>query len=159
MSKRVQEGAGKERLTAKSKPMMNLVSKTVGKSSMSLSSSASNSREQWKHKISNWVSLRIKPCTQRFKWGRSFEFSSVANGCKSEPKCRETCAHRKDSESHWLRSATHNFQMFCSPSVVGHLEKVFLNLRQKICHEPKDDYPSKDTLTEGGFGIQSGKSM
>ena len=46
MSKRVQEGAGKERLTAKSKPMMNLVSKTVGKSSMSLSSSASNSREQ-----------------------------------------------------------------------------------------------------------------
>ena len=35
------------------------------------------------------------------------------------------------------------------------------NKSAKICKTTKDikNYPSKETLTEGGFGIQSGKSM
>ena len=103
MSKSVQEGAGEEIVTAKSKPMMNLVSKIVGKSSMSLSSSASNSAvgtQSTKSKCGSYCAECRETCTNRFERGRSIEFSSVAIRCKSELKCRETCTHGKDSESH-----------------------------------------------------------
>ena len=35
--------------------------------------------------------------------------------------------------------------------------KSFLN--QQLANDENKTYPSKETLTEGGFGIQSGKSM
>ena len=103
MSKIVQEGAGEERAMAKSKPMMNLVSKIVGKSSMSMSSSASNRLGALKAQSINVGLISPsagRPVPQDSKKGRSIEFSSVAIRCKSELKRKETCTHKKDSESH-----------------------------------------------------------
>ena len=60
LPKRVQEGSREERVTAKSEPMMTLVSKTEGKSSMSLSSSASNCPGHSKHKFKIWVLFRLQ---------------------------------------------------------------------------------------------------
>ena len=58
MSKRTQEDSGEERVTAKSKPMMNLVSRCSERISDVLPSTASESMEKTRHesqsRLSSW---------------------------------------------------------------------------------------------------------
>ena len=111
MSTRVQEGAGEERVTAKSKRIMNLVSKTAGKSSMSLSPSASNSPGRLK--------------------AQSQQLCLFMYAGKPAPKdSAENTQNFIDED--W----PHNFQISHSPSVNEQMKKLFLNQRQKFGGNP-----------------------
>ena len=139
MSKRAQEGTGEERVTAKSKPMMNLVSKTVGKSSMSLSSSASNSHGTLNAQSQNLGLIsqsagRLAPKDSNEDAASSPQaWQSDVNPSSSAGRLAPTGKTQKVIDEDW----PHNFAV--SASVVGHLEKVYSNLRQNIGRQPGDE--------------------
>ena len=103
---------------AKSRPTLNLVSKTAASSSTAQSSSASNGPGIPKAPCQQGLNLKAcagKPsvesysmcgetCSRRLKskW-RSVEFSCLAIRCKDERKRGETCCHR-DKPEHGLSS-------------------------------------------------------
>ena len=60
MSKRTQKDAGEERVTAKSKPMMNLVSRCSGRTPDVLASTASESSGESRHESQSPLSLQTK---------------------------------------------------------------------------------------------------
>ena len=94
MSKRLiqQERPGEdERVVAKSKPMLHLVSKTVDRYPTTPSSIASYSPGTLKAKFKFGTHQYGETCIQRFEWKHSIESSSEAIWCKSELQCRETC--------------------------------------------------------------------
>ena len=101
---RMQQGTGEERVVAKSKPTLNLVSHSAANSSTTPSSIVSKSSGDTESTQSaRFESHGIKcreTCRWRFKskW-RSVEFSSVANRCKKERQCEETrCRNEPGSE-------------------------------------------------------------
>ena len=125
-------------MTAKSKPMMNLVSRTVEKSSMSLSSSASNSPVTLKAQSQN-VGL-IASAGRLAAEDSNEDAASSSQAWQSDVKpslsARRPAATGKTQriiDKDW----PHNFEV--SASVGGHLETLYWNLRQKIGRQPGDE--------------------
>ena len=130
MSKRVQEGAGEDIVTAKSKPVMNLVSRTVEKSSMSLSLSASNSPRTLKAQSQN---LGLIACGGRPAPKDSNEdAASSSQAWQSDRKLNSSAgrlATTGKTQRVIDRDRPRNFEI--SACVLGHLQKVYSNFRQK----------------------------
>ena len=118
--------------------MMNLVSRTVEKSSMSLSSSASNSPRTLKAQSQN---LGLIACAGRPAPKDSNEdaasssqaWQSDGNLNSSAGRLAPTGKSQRVIDRDWPR----NFEI--SASVVEHLEKVNSNFRQKIGLQPEDE--------------------
>ena len=126
----------------KSKPMRNLVSKTVDGYPTALSSSASYSPGDTQSKEFKFGSHQYgETCIQRFEWKHSIGFSSGAIWCKCELQCMETCG-RNDRNPFGTSLSHHN--MTISPNFVGHLERVSSNVRQKHGRQPEDDMLEMD---------------
>ena len=108
MSKRLQEGEReKERVLAKSEPMINLVSETVERSPMMPSSSASGSQGALRARNQNLGLLRgtVKPVARVSDKKHGPELSNVTIGCQSQQEHRETCGDRKDPNRYWQEMA------------------------------------------------------
>ena len=101
MSKRTHKGSGEERVTAKSKPMMNLVSRCSERTLDVLASTASESPEKTRHESQLPLSSRTE---QHLRTGRPFlddcssnysEWNADKNGSSQEWKSDELMEFRK----------------------------------------------------------------
>ena len=78
---------------------------------------------------------------ERFEWKHSIELSSVAFRCKSEHQYRETCG---GNETNPIGTNLSHHNLKTSGNNVGHLEKVYSNVRQTLGRQPGDDMPEVD---------------
>ena len=67
MSKRTQKDSGEERVTAKSRPMMNLIARSSERAPSALSSTASESPEETRHESQSPLSSRIEKYDRTWK--------------------------------------------------------------------------------------------
>ena len=94
MSKVMQQGTGEERVVAKSKPTLNLVSHTAVSFPAAPSSSASSRPGILRAPSQQGPNLVAQKCRETCRWRfnskwRSVKFLSVANRCKVERTCEE----------------------------------------------------------------------
>ena len=125
-----------ERMVAKSKPMMSLVSKTANQSPTALGSSASNSQETLKAHSSN---------SDRTGSGRPVAKGLNANTSSSQVWHSDantiTSTERPVAETtkETIGSMLSHHNLEISGSNVGHLEKVYPNVRQKLSRPQRSD--------------------
>ena len=167
MSKRMQQGTGEERIVAKSKPTLNLVSRSAASSLAAPSSSASsrpgilrapsqegsNPTAQRAGKPAAGGSNQNDAASSSQVWQRGAKTNGSARkfaaaGTNQDPSFQE-CARKLatenseiivDDDSHWPNNN------HISRAYVPHLEKVCSNLRQRN-RKPEDKMEDFDVNT------------
>ena len=108
MSTRMQRGNREERIVAKSKPTLNLVSHIAASSPAAPSSSASNRPGILRAPSQQGSNVTAQRCRETCRWRfksewRSVDFSSVADRRKDERTCDETRCWRNEPGSEFTR--------------------------------------------------------
>ena len=160
MSQRVQEGAKEERIMAKPRPTMNLVSKTTVSSSTAQSSNTSGSPGTPRVSSQSWnlsASAGRLAAKDSSTNDKAWQPNVHPNESAGRPAAVETnrdlnlfpSAGRlaaKGSDIVDIDSGWPNHCQICAASV-RHLEKVNLHLRRKIGRKPDDDLNDLDINT------------
>ena len=157
--RKMQEGTGEDRIVAKSKPTLNLVSQTAASSSRAPSSSASNRPGILKtpslegsNLIASAGNLAAGGLNQNDAastsqvWQRDTETNESARklaaaGTNQDLSFFQVPQITDDDDSEW----PNNFHI--SRAYVPHLEKVCSNLRQQLKRNPKDKMEDLDVST------------
>ena len=156
MSKRRPERTGEEIIMAKSRPTLNLVSKTVASSSTAQSSRASNRPEILKATSQGLSLIAIvgRPAAENSNHNDAASSSQVwQSDAKTNDSARRLAASGTNQNLDFLASTgkpaaegssivdvdslwPNNF--WISVAYVPHLQKVYSNLRQKLGRKPRD---------------------
>ena len=159
MSQRIQEGTGEERIMAKSKPTLNLVSKTVASCPSAPSSSASSRpgliRATSQHGSNLIAQSAGKPAAGCSNQNDAASSSQVwLTDAKLSERARKLAAKDTSQRQSFPESARklaaenldindeddskwpYNYRLSCAN--VPHLEKVHANLRRQLEREPED---------------------
>ena len=132
MSQRLiqQEKSGEDgRVVAKWKPMWILVSKTVDRSPTVLSSCASHSHPGTLKAKSSNLDLTSTGKLAAKDWNKNTASSS------------QVWQSEVNTTKNSIGTGLPQHNMTTSPNNVGHLEKVYSNVRQKLGRQPGDDMP------------------
>ena len=145
MSKRlIHEGkpGGEERAVAKQKPIWTFVSKTVDRSPLTLSSSASHSRGTLRAHSLNLDLTGTGKLAAR-GWNENTASSSQVWHSDVNPNTSTGKPVAKTTKNPINTKVSHH-DLRISRNNVGHLEKVHSNVRQKLGRQPGDDMPEID---------------
>ena len=168
MSKRVQQGTGEERIVAKSKPTLILVSHTAASSVTAPSSSASSRlgilrapsqqgsdlMAQGKGTLAAGGSNRNDAASSSLVWLTDAKMSErsrklAAAGKNHDPsfqvRARKLAAENSDINDEDDSKWPHNYRI--SRANFPHLEKVHSNSRQQLKREPEDKMEDLDVKT------------
>ena len=139
-AKRMQEEKGEERIVAKSKPTLNLVTHAATSSSTVPSPTASKSRWVLRGPVNLIGRVQGETCSERTQSRRSVEFSREEPGTSEfarKPKdTRKLVASGNSDIDGTGKIWSHN--LLISTAYVRHLEKVLWNVRQRYGLSPGD---------------------